>query len=84
MLLLLTLDCFVHFEQNERTMKLALRSKKHSRTSPEIQFKELNEKLRFTLPEQQINSTIPAKTKTKSSQKIENQTIKQTKQIYNP
>ena len=29
--------------------------KKHSRTSPEIQFKELNEKLRSTLPDQQIN-----------------------------
>ena len=29
--------------------------KKHSRTSPEIQFKELNEKIRRTLPEQQIN-----------------------------
>ena len=28
--------------------------KKHSRTSPEIQFKELNEKLRRTLPDQQI------------------------------
>ena len=29
--------------------------KKHNRTSPEIQFKELNEKLRNTLPDQQIN-----------------------------
>ena len=29
--------------------------KKHSRTSPEIQFKEMNEKLRSTLPDQQIN-----------------------------
>ena len=28
--------------------------KKNSRTSPEIQFKELNEKLRRTLPDQQI------------------------------
>ena len=36
--------------------------KKHSRTSPEIQFKEWNEKFRFTLPDQQINSTMPAKT----------------------
>ena len=28
--------------------------KKHNRTSPEIQFKELNEKLRRILPDQQI------------------------------
>ena len=32
-----------------------LLKKKHSRTSPEIQFKELNEKLGRTLPDQQIN-----------------------------
>ena len=32
----------------------SLNCKKHSRTSPEIQFKELNEKLRSTLPDQQI------------------------------
>ena len=31
------------------------RNQKHSRTSPEIQFKELNEKLRRTLPDQQTN-----------------------------
>ena len=35
--------------------KKVRRSKKHSSTSPEIQFKELNEKLRRTLPGQQIN-----------------------------
>ena len=57
--------------------------KRHSRTSPEIQFKELNEKLRSTLPNHQINCTMPAKTQTNSSQKIEKQTIKQTKQKYN-
>ena len=28
--------------------------KKNSRTSPEIQFKDMNEKLRSTLPDQQI------------------------------
>ena len=44
-------------------------TKEHSRTSPEIQFKELNEKLKNTLPHQQINSTMPAKTQTKSSKK---------------
>ena len=52
-------------------------------SSPEKQFKELNEKLRSTLPEHQINWTMPAKAETKSSQKIEKQTIKQTKQKYN-
>ena len=41
--------------------------KKHSKTSPELQFKELNEKLRRTLPDQQINWTFPASTQTKSS-----------------
>ena len=56
-------------------------TKKHSRTSPEIQFKELKEKLRITLPDQQINSTMPAKTQTKSSQKIEKQTNKINKYI---
>ena len=55
--------------------------KKHSGTSPEIQFKELNEKLRITLPDQQINSTMPAKTQTKSSQKIEKQSNKLNKYI---
>ena len=35
--------------------KLTEQNKKHSRTSPEIQFKELNEQLRGTLPDQQIN-----------------------------
>ena len=29
--------------------------KKHSKTSPEIQFKDLNEKFRCTLPDHQIN-----------------------------
>ena len=42
--------------------------KKHSRTSPEIQSKEKNEKLRSTLLDQQINCTIQAKTQTKPSQ----------------
>ena len=35
--------------------KCAVETKKHSRTSPEIQFNELNEKLKSTLPDQQIN-----------------------------
>ena len=52
--------------------KKVRRSKKNSRTSSEIQFKELNKKLKSTLPDQQINSTKPAKTQTNSSQKIEN------------
>ena len=43
----------------------------HSRTSPEIQFKELKEKLRRTLPDQQITWTISARTHTKLSHKIE-------------
>ena len=51
--------------------------KKHSRTSPEIQFKELNEKLRRTLQEKQINWTIQARTQTKSSQK--NEKLKESK-----
>ena len=42
-------------------------------TSPEIQAKEVNEKIRNTLPEQQINWTMPAKTQTKSSQNLRNQ-----------
>ena len=37
--------------------KKVQRVKKHSRTSPEIQLKELNEKLKNTLPDQQINWT---------------------------
>ena len=45
--------------------------KKHSRTSPEKQIKELNEKLRRNLPHQQINWTMPARAQTKSTQKIE-------------
>ena len=44
--------------------------KKHSRTSHELQFKELKEKLRRTPPDQQINSTMPARTQTKSSKKL--------------
>ena len=63
--------------------KVRRSKKKHSRTSSEIQFKEFTEKLRITLPDQQINSVMPVKTQTKSSQKIEKQTIKQTKQINN-
>ena len=55
--------------QNEvkRNIFLFDEVKKHSRTSPEKQFKELNEKLRITLPDQQIKSTMPAKKQTKSS-----------------
>ena len=62
---------FIEKAQNEvkRNIFLFDEVKKHSRTSPEIQFKELNAKLSFTLPEQQINSTMPAKTQTKSSKK---------------
>ena len=45
--------------------------KKHSRTSPEIQIKELNENLKSTLPDQQTKLTKPAKTQTKSSKVIE-------------
>ena len=33
----------------------SVKLKKHSRTSPETQFKELNQKLRNILPDQQIN-----------------------------
>ena len=40
-----------HLLKNVRTHL----KKKHSRTSPELQFKELNEKLRSTLPDLQIN-----------------------------
>ena len=47
---------------SKRHKNLLHEVKKHSRTSPEIQFKELNEKLRIFLPDQQINSTMPAKT----------------------
>ena len=50
--------------------------KKHSRTSPEIQFKELNEKLRRTLPDHKINWTMPARTQTKSSKNWETKRIK--------
>ena len=55
--------------------------KKHSRTSPEIQFKELKEKLRITLTSQQINSTMPAKTQTKSSKNRNKQSNKRNKYI---
>ena len=57
--------------QNEvkRNIFLFDEVKKYSRTSPEIQFKQLNEKLRITPPDQQINWTMPARTQTKSSQK---------------
>ena len=50
--------------------KKVRRSKKHSRTSPQKQFKELKEKRRRTLPDHQINWTVPARTQ-KSSIKIE-------------
>ena len=39
--------------------------KKHSRTCPEKQFNKINEKLRSTLPDQQINWIMTAKTQTK-------------------
>ena len=47
--------------------------KKYSRTSSEKQFKELNEKLRSTPSDQQINWTMPAKTlhTIKLSQKVQ-------------
>ena len=52
-------------------------------TSPEVYFKELTEKIRNTLPDQQINGTTPAKTKKKRSRKIEKlKQSKQTKKIY--
>ena len=44
--------------------------KKQSRTSPEIQSKELTEKHRSTLHDQQIYWTLPAKTQTESSNKV--------------
>ena len=47
------------------------------------EFKELNDNLRSALPDQQSNRTFLAETQTKSSQKFEKQTIKQTKQKYN-
>ena len=46
--------------------------KKHRRTSPEKQFKELNEKLRRSLPDQQINGTMPARTQAKSYKNLRN------------
>ena len=57
--------------------------KKHSRTSPEIQSKELNEKIRITIRDQQINLAMPAKTQTKSSPKVEKlkQSVKLNKNI---
>ena len=59
--------------QNEvkRNIFLFDEVKKHSRKSPEIQFKELNDKLRSSLSNQQIYWTMPAKTQTILSQKIE-------------
>ena len=50
---------------------------KHNRASLEIQFNELNEKLRTILPDQQINWTIPAK---KTISKVETKLLKQSKQ----
>ena len=38
--------------KHSKSLKL---KKKHSRTSPATQFKELNQKLRNILPDQQIN-----------------------------
>ena len=58
-------DCDVIWSQQ----KSRRNKKKHSRTSPEIQFRALNEKLGITLSDQKINSAMPAKTQPKSSQK---------------
>ena len=81
----LSFTCLSFFESSKSWKKvwkhLTKIKKKHSKTCPDIQFKELSEKLRFTLPEKQINSTMPAKTQTKSSQKIEKQTNKLNKFI---
>ena len=54
--------------QNEvkRNIFLFDEVKKHSRTSPEKQFKGLNEKLKRTLPDQQINRAMPPEAQTKS------------------
>ena len=68
--------------QGKTKQKSVRRSKKHSRTSPEIQFKELNEKLRRTLTDQQINRTFPPRTQTKSSQKIEKLKESKLNKIY--
>ena len=47
-----------------------------------LQSKELNEKLRSNLPDQQINCTMQAQTQTKSSQISENIKIKLNKNIF--
>ena len=56
--------------QGKTKQKSVRWSKKHSRTSPEIQFKETNEKHRSTLLDEQINWKMLGKTQTKISQKI--------------
>ena len=63
--------------QNEvkRNIFLFDEVKKHNRTSPEKQFKELNQKLRRILPDQQINWTMAARTQ-KSSKNWEIKRIK--------
>ena len=58
------------------------KNKQHSSTSPKIQSKELNEKIRSILPDQQIIWTMPAKTQTKSSKISKTKTIKQTEQKH--
>ena len=57
-----------HYNLTSKIMKRCEQIlKKHSRTSLEIQFKELNENLRSTLPDQQINRTMPALNKHKQN-----------------
>ena len=67
-------------QSHEKMWKHLTNIKKHNRTSPEIQFKELNEKLRRTLRYQQINWTMQARTQ-KSSKNWETKRIK-TKQKH--
>ena len=68
---------------NKKRKFLIQRSKKHTRTSPEIQLKEKNEILGSALPKQVVLLSMPAKTRTKSSQKVEKieQSNKQNKNI---
>ena len=53
----------------------------HSRTSPEIQFEEMIEKLRASVFDQQINWTMPAKN-TQSQKFRKPKIIKQTNKKY--
>ena len=52
-------------QQNDVKRNKFLFEKKHSRTSSEIQSKEVNEKLTAAVSEQQINWTMPAKRQSK-------------------